>query len=551
MGQQNKKDKNTGAPAKISLIEQLNGYFEGRMQIWFYLMLGLLTLLSLLFFDPKVSIGGDDSEYLNRAYKFIKNGNFPGFQGPLYPIFIGLVMSITGLNLVIFKFCSLIFVLIQFWLFFKIFKKYLPPFLLAVVLFILAVNSSILYYASSTYTEAFFLLIQAIFIYVFDKHFLANPQSRYNLFRDFRSFLITGLMLFLMFLTKNVGLAALVAVVAFFLLRKNWLAFAYIVLIFGALQFTFAGAKKLIWDAGKVQISSQGNTLIYKHPYDKSKGKEDFAGYINRFVVNSKDYLSRHFYIFNGLKDERNRESSGLITILMYALFLAGFFIFYRKSPFWTFTAVYIGASCGVTFVALQTFWSQERLILIYIPLILAYLLYVIYYLIRNYRPQLSWLLLIICSIFLAGNTVKTVKQLPDKVDDLGHYLSGDLLHGFTPDWINYFKMSKWAVENLPEDAYVGCRKPGMAFIYSGGNEFYGIWRVPSEDPDELYNKLKEAGVTHVIMASLRVDPERKTNRTISTIRRYLTIIHSKYPDKIKLVHKIGDSEPAFLYVIE
>jgi hypothetical protein len=87
-----------------------------------------------------------------------------------------------------------------------------------------------------------------------------------------------------------------------------------------------------------------------------------------------------------------------------------------------------------------------------------------------------------------------------------------------------------------------------MAFIYSKGKNFYGIWRVPGRDPDELYNQLKDAGVTHVIMASLRTNPELEESPLINTVRIYLETINKAYPGKLKLIHKTGEKWPVYLY---
>ena len=60
-----------------------------------------------------------------------------------------------------------------------------------------------------------------------------------------------------------------------------------------------------------------------------------------------------------------------------------------------------------------------------------------------------------------------------------------------------------------------------MSFIY-GKRKFYRIGRVPTNDPDELLDQLRNANVQYVIMASLRRNPLRKTQYTINTVKRYL-----------------------------
>lgn len=533
-----------------NFLSKIDEFFAPHINIWFWTSFAVLLLLSLVFFDPKVSIGGDDSEYINRGFNFIKKGDFPGFQGPLYPIFLGLIIGVSGLNLVVLKAFSVIFMLVHFWLLFKVLKKYLPPSILVPVLLMLAVNASMLYYASSTYTESFFLMVQSFFLYVAEKYFIGNLKDSYNLKDDYGKFLAVGLAVFLMAITKNIGLTALIAMCLFFLLRKKWRATFYVVLAFAVFQLPFTAVKKYAFDANATQISNQGSAMLLKRHNDPSMGKEDFSGYINRIVVNSKEYLSKHFPLIYGLKSEANPQSSGFWTIIIYAILLTGFIILISKSDFWTFTGIYLIASCGLTFLALQTYWSQERLILIYTPLILIFIFFTFYYILKNYRPNLGWIFALVIAVFFMANTARTVRKIPGAITALSYYLSGNLLYGFTPDWINFFEMSEWAAQNLPEGSYVASRKPGMSFIASGGHDFYGMWNVPSDDPEELYQRLKDAGVTHVLMGSLRTVPSQKTNRIITTVRRYLTIIHSKYPDAIEFVHKIGEDESAYLYKI-
>jgi len=530
------------------ILSSWNKKFEQNLDMWFWLFLGLFLILAFIFFDPKVSIGGDDSEYINRAFSFIKKGQFPTFQGPLYPVVLGIIISIAGLKLTMLKIASILFMLIHFRLFYLTFKKHLPSLLLVSLLFMLAINASMLYFASATYTESFFLMIQSLFLFVFEKYFISQKKEKYAIKEDYKKFLLLGLCVFLMAITKNIGLTAIIGVMLFFAIRLKWIAIGFTLAAFLLFFGAFSLVKKYGYNVDSVQMSSQGSTLMLKHPYDPSKGKEDFSGFVNRIVVNSQEYLSKHFTTIFGLNKESKPKSSGFITLLMYAILFSGYFVLFKKSDFWAFVGTYLIASCGISFIVLQTYWSQERLILVYVPLLLVFLFFSIYYLIGHYKKDLSWLFIVILLIFLGSDLIRTARKLPTAVNSLGHYLAGESTYGFTPDWINYFEMSKWVKKNLPENTVVACRKPGMAFIYSGGKEFYGIWKVPSEDADELYQKLKDADVTYVMVASLRLDPTRNTGRTINTIRRYLSIIHNAYPDKLEFVYKIGEEEPVFLY---
>ncbi|MGF1637549.1 MAG: ArnT family glycosyltransferase [Cyclobacteriaceae bacterium] len=557
MGKQGKKIKKVSPKAAVaesartsegSWLEKLENHFKNNNRAYLIISGILLSIFTVLFFDPKVSIGGDDAEYINRSYEFLSKGVFPSFQGPLYPILISLLYAFTGLNIIIFKLLSVVFNFVFVWYFYRLFKKHLPQHLSIALLIIICTNAVILWYASSTYTETFFLMLQAIFLYYFDKFIISNSAKDASK-KQLLNYVLCAFLLFLLFITKNVGLAAFLAATMYLLVSRKFKALLYLASFYIVFMAGFETAKRSVWKNDEVQISSQSNTLLNKHPYDKSMGREDAKGFVLRFVTNSNDYLSRHFLKIFGLRGE-NAKPVGLFTLIIYGLFFAGLVMALRKSPFWLFVGLYIGISCAVVFIILQTYWSQDRLILVYTPLILAFILYVSYQLFYI-QLQKVWLYMLVVVLFFGGNLVKTLGQIPENATALQHYLNGESLYGLTPDWVNFIKISMWASKNLPKEAYVASRKPGISFIYGKGKEFHGIWNVPSEDPDELYDILKKAGVTHIIVGSLRVNPDQKTDRVINTVHRYLSIIYNAYPDRLQLIHKEGVDEQAFLYELK
>ena len=531
-------------------MARMDSFFAPHLNIVFWVSFFLTLLLGMLFFDPKVSIGGDDSMYINRAFNFLTKGTFPTFQGPLYPMLLSLAIAISGLHLTAFKMASVLFMLGHLWFYYKTFKKHLSPALTAFLLIILATNYSLVTFASTTYSEPFFLFLQALFIYLFDRYFIENIQGKFSLKADWKKFLIAAFVIFLLAILRNIGLVALLAAVAYFFFRKQWLAIALVVGGFLIFQVPFNLAKRFAWNVTAAQVSAQSKTLFQKNPYDSSQGEEDFSGFIDRFTQNSEYYLSHHFMVIFGLKSGERMTKSGFATLVIYAIFLLGLFMAFRNSRFWTFLGLYIAIGCGVTFIVLQLFWNQERLILVFAPLILTFLLHTIHEGLnvewKKFKPVVPILLVIV----LLANVGKTLAKIPAATTALGHYLDGDRFYGYTQDWVNYLQMAEWSAHNLPDSAFVACRKPGIAFIY-GGKNFYGIYRVPSDDPKALYKQLKDAGVTHVILANLLVNPNDPNGRTINTVRRFLTAIHSAYPDKLVFVHKIGERNPAFLYQLK
>jgi hypothetical protein len=204
------------------------------------------------------------------------------------------------------------------------------------------------------------------------------------------------------------------------------------------------------------------------------------------------------------------------------------------------------------------------------------------------------------------------------------------MFYGFTPDWVNYMKMSEYSGK-LNDSIIVACRKPGISFIY-GKKNFYGISSVPTIEadsllqkkmyyyalpvndrlannfkrnmisgifhgksindefisdryyflfetvktmsnipekylmnlnklknqfsplnlfsPDIFLNSLRESDVKYIIDANLRAVSKEKTDKTITTVKRYKQIISMKYPNVFLKVHEIGQDEKATLYEI-
>lgn len=264
-------------------------------------ILGITFLFSLLLFDSKVSLSGDDSFYIIRASDFIHSFKYPAFQGPLYPMVLSVFVVIFGISLVPLKVLSLFSMMGFIYLFFMAYRSRIPSTLLVITLLAMSVNSFILYYASQTYNEAFYMLIQMAMVLVFFRSFIDN-ENLLPLRQDLKRHLLLALSLLALTLTKNMGYSAVMAVAGYFLLRGQWKNLLYSIAAFSILMIVFQGVKYMLWSDGSMQFSSQGSGLLNKDYYNPQAGKEDFAGFFTRFTENSNLYLSKHFVSAIGLR---------------------------------------------------------------------------------------------------------------------------------------------------------------------------------------------------------------------------------------------------------
>jgi len=546
---------------KPTVVESWNAFLGKHESKFFWLSFALSVIFGFLLFDVKVSLSGDDSAYILRASKFISSGEFPTYQGSLYPILLSLPMAIFGLNLFALKMFSFLLILAHLYLFRIAFRNQVAPVILVPVLLIIGINSYLLFFASQTFTEPLFLCLQAALAYFVLQYFGDKKPGEVveePFGKTFQKYLVIGFVIFLMTITKNLGLVALVAVIAYFLFTRQWKGIGLVPAAWAVFFLPFQLIKRFVFQVNETQISSQGSGLLYKDFYNPDKGYEDLVGYICRFIYNSDIYISKWMYIILGLRPEgilmedpdpfawSLGEALGQIdgfTIFSYVVFGIALYWAFKKSRAMLFAGTYGGLMTAATFIVLQTRWQQDRMILIYIPILLLFLAFGLYQL---FQQRLKWatsVVPILLGFLLITGFIRTNKRVQEHQPIFKANLKGDMFYGVTPDWKNFFQMSNWAANNLPEDKLVVSRKATLSFIYGEGREFFGIYRLPTEDPAELLKHLQDNGVTHLLVDGLA---------SYSTMRQVYVILNKEYPGKLKLVHHIGPRDDNYTsYIVE
>jgi len=97
-----------------------------------------------------------------------------------------------------------------------------------------------------------------------------------------------------------------------------------------------------------------------------------------------------------------------------------------------------------------------------------------------------------------------------------------------------------------------------MSFVYGKGKHFFPIYSVIARDPktnmsnpDSALAIFKRNKVTHILLANLRIDPKRFTGEYINTVHNIAVPIAQKYPEKLRHVKTIGETEETSLYEIK
>ena len=476
---------------KEDFLDRLDSFFKKHEKLLLRISLASGAIISLLLFDCKVSLSGDDCDYIINAQAFIKHFTYPGGRGALYPIVLSPFL-IGGLNLILLKSLSAVFIILSMWLMYKSFRGKIPYSILMPALLIVNICPHIYFFASHTYSEPFFMLTQSLFIYLFSKYYWDEKQdASLSLQADWKKLLFIGLCFLSMGLTRTIGFAVMGAVILYFSFLKQWKNMLYALGASGCVFIVFSIIKKIVWPESGASYDIAN--YMAKDFYAVAQGMEDLPGYINRIVVNSNIYLSNFLYQFMGFSpiSEVVTPEKNLLTLFTYFLFFICIAAVYKKNKSLLFTGLYVGVMNFASFVLLQTIWAQNRLIMIYYPLILLLILGGIYYILKSKKLKtVTWLYpILLLSLFL-GTGIHLKTNVERNVPILQQNITGNDLYGLTPDWENFIRMSRWADDNLDKNAVIASRKPSISYVYTG-REFQGIYNVPIETIQDVVEKVQ------------------------------------------------------------
>lgn len=512
---------------------------------YWYFLLALILLSSALFigltFDPKVSIGGDDSWYVLAAQDFWDGKAFPSWHGSLYSILLSPLIALMGeISLVPLKLLSVLLTLFSIALLALAFRNRIAPlaWLIGVALF--ALTPSLVTLASTTYSEPLFLLIQSALFYILLVYEDACTSQRKRLL-----WLVSlGCLTFCLALTRNVGYAAFLAfLIYFWAVRREWKAGALYGVSFIVLQGLFSVYRYFVWGNTDASFAGQLNRALQVDFYNASAGQEDFLGMLVRFALNCNQYLSEHNLQFLGIT---SATSNWPFTVLLVASLIFLLIRVWRRHRVLALLGIYLTAMYGITFITQQVAWNQMRLVLVYFPLFLFFCLGgLLEFLSAKRRLRISLVLCLLFCVSVFALLVQNTRQIDLK--RIQANLNGDRYAGYTPDWDSYLRMSEWVGSHIPDSVVVACRKPNNSRIY-GNRPFFGIFKLPSSHADSIQQYLDSNKVEYVMCGRLRRYTEKRTSDFINTLHVMLSIVLIKQPDYLEMVKVIGTSEPTILF---
>jgi hypothetical protein len=369
--------------------------------------------------------------------------------------------------------------------------------------------------------------------------------------KNYGKWIVFGAMFVLLSISKSIAFIAIIAVVGYFILKKNYKQAVYALVSFFLIRFVYQMITGAMYGPND---TDQLEMMLRKELYKPELGHEDLAGMFNRFLDNFNTYMSLHIYRIMKLRSHLYDITSivpqfAYITALVMGIFT---FISYRKNQYAFFVSLYaIILSFGI-FAGVQAQNMQDRLIIITIPFIFLLFFYGFYELAKRVAGLQTFFVGFAVVMLLVNVKYSLVDKVvgEKKIVALKKNLGGDLYYGYTPDWENFLKMSKYCADSLPPDAQVVSRKPAMSFIYGNGKKFIGQYIVTSENADTVLANWKKLNVKYVILGNLRMNPAKNNGRVINTIQRMLGPVYQAHPEKLRLKKSIGTTEKCELWEI-
>jgi hypothetical protein len=503
-------------------------------------------LLSILLFDMKLHIGGDDAAYILQANDFVQNGTIPiGFKSPGYPLVLAFFIWVAGFHILILKGTSLLFFFGSLASFYFIFKSKVEPLILFSSFGLFAVNLAVLEYSHHIYSEMIFLFIQLWTLYFLWK----SEKSGGSLLSIF----LVAFIAMAGFYVRAFGGTLLLAIVLWFSIQKQWKRLVFFIL-FSILLY--APLKLAEYAHGSI-ILGQASAIFMVNPYNSALGNETISGFVTR--ISSNIFLHLNYLIPKALSLPHWEQlsigdgrlfpnSQAFISVLLSCFLIAGcVFAWRRSSKILAFLALYVTVYIVFICLALQTFLVTVRYLIPIIPfmiiLFLSGLQWLWHKVLRTKYIQTPGFKkgFIICLILVGfSNLVYIKSRVIENYPILKANVQGDEFYGYPQDWVHYLQASRWIAQQYPKKTTaVICRNPDFFQIYTGGFRTYGVYSIEATDPDTIIAHWQQWKMTHLLYDNFQ---------WTSTLQRYVQPVVEKYPQIFEFVHQEGSYLSSFVF---
>ncbi len=481
------------------------------------LSLVLFSFISsgILHFSTELSTIGDNAQFVVLGQSLAEGSGYKTISHPKpsvhtkypfgFPALIALFYPVLHLHYLGYKIVVFLFSIATLYFLFKWLESDTLPLLFSFLLLI-ALNLKLIEYSSLILSETPFLFFVILGFYQFKK---------FDKFKTSHHFIFGMLIWGIAYYIRTIGIVLFPSLFLYLLIRKE-----YKWLIVSVLMTLTIIAPWQLW------IKAHGGTsylvgLQLKNPHlGKITVSEIFS---QRIPLNFRGYFLTFipetlFPVFKAQPFMLRDWFGGILTLNV----LAGFIIDFRKK--WDLKGWYFLGTLGVVLLWPEV-WMSERFLFGIIPLIVFYFIRFNEWFIKKFVKHANLqnnLFVLITTIYL---TTLIALQFNFK-NPQTHY---------NPDWVNYKRSVLWLKNNTPANAVIVCRKPYLAYLWSG-KKTLGI--PASFNKKKIYRRFNDAGVTHLIFDSFY---------WTSTTKRYLGPLIQKNRADFSMVYALKNP-PTYVF---
>ncbi|MDW7988467.1 MAG: glycosyltransferase family 39 protein, partial [candidate division WOR-3 bacterium] len=407
---------------RSKIAQQLKSNNEKHVALGLFIVFCVFNILN---FDPYLFLGGDNARYLILAKALARGYGYRDIYLPDapfhnhfpfgFPLLLTPIIFLFSEQLIFAKLYVMFFSLGSFWLVYRMTKRYFntQEWILPMIFF--SVSPLIIFYSHYVLSEIPYLFFSFLAIYFLSKY----DEKHFNI----AVIILTIFSVIFTYYIRTAGIALVVAVGVYFLLKRRIKAFSMIFL-------PSLLAILLINITTKVNASSYRNEFILKNPYVPEAGYLTISEFFQRIFDNLVLYSFKIFpqVICPTLK---NNLALVILGIFLAILIIASILKEFKNI---TLVSIYFVLYIGVILAWPQT-WSNERFLLPILPILFYYITKGA----RTIAKKPVIILSVITLVYLSGTIASHFQTIPESVKKIKKYLSGDELGGYPDYWFNYF----------------------------------------------------------------------------------------------------------------
>jgi hypothetical protein len=474
-------------------------------------------------FDPKLFTGGDNAVYVilaqsicsGKGYKDLYlPGEPPHSQYPFgFPLMLAPFVLIFGANIIILKLVVLLTGLGALYFMVKICDELFKDKLYFLIASYVSIPIMI------TYNHWILTEMPFVFLSLAAVYLLMKSDSDRQVY-GYLAFLCS----IYAFLIRTAGIALIIGIILWLLLKKR-----YRQLVIFVLLFLVAFIPWQIRTAGAERGGGYVEQLLAKNPYQMELGRIDALGFLIRIWDNILYYAFTVLpsSLLPVLRAEMLRIIAGaLFTILIIIGFVT------RIKRYAVFDVYFVFAV--IVLLAWPKVWSSERFLMTIIPILIIYIYSALSWV--SSKINLKFIVETFAGLIICLNIYGIVPVVRLATTYNAAYLKGDRLAGYNLDWRRYFELIDWVRRKTPSGSVIMARKPEFVYILSGRKSF--IYPFTS-DHEQIRQSL--SGCDYIILDNF--------TWTVTTLY-YLFPVLEEEPEKYIIVKRTESPEFYLLKVV-